>query len=102
MTTTLKLFALTTLTCLLLGCSSQKNQTGSDNQRPGGQPGTPPSFAQLLQEMDTNNDGKLAQAEVTGHLAKDFDNIDSNADGFLSQAELKKAPRPQRAQSRRL
>ena len=75
---------------------------GTTNQRPGGQPGSPPSFAQLLQEMDANKDGKLEQAEVSGPLKQDFKKIDSDADGFISQAELEKAPRPQRKQSARL
>ncbi len=99
---TFKLFALGALTCLVLGCSSQRNQTGNDSQRTDGQPGKPPSFAQLLEEMDSDHDGKLSQAEVSGPLQRDFVKIDSNADGFISQAELDSAPRPQREQSRRL
>lgn len=56
----------------------------------------PPTFKQLLEEMDTNEDGKLSRKEVKGPLKDNFSKIDSNEDGFITEEELKKAPKPQR------
>lgn len=55
-----------------------------------------PSFAMLLEKMDTNEDGKLAKSEIRGRLKENFSEIDSNEDGFISEEELKNAPRPKR------
>lgn len=57
---------------------------------------TPPTYAQLLKEMDANEDGKLAKAEVKGPLKEKFTEIDTDEDGFISEEEFKKAPKPQR------
>ena len=56
----------------------------------------PPTFKQLLKEMDADEDGKLSKKEVKGPLQKDFDKIDANEDGFITEEELKKAPKPKR------
>jgi Ca2+-binding EF-hand superfamily protein len=56
----------------------------------------PPTFEQLLKEMDKNEDGKLSKKEVKGPLKKDFAKIDTDEDGFISEKELKKAPKPKR------
>ena len=56
----------------------------------------PPTFKQLLKEMDADEDGKLSKKEVTGPLKKDFDKIDANEDGFITEKEMKKAPKPKR------
>lgn len=85
---------------MIIACSSQNNQTSNRTQRPSGQQGGPPSFSQLLSEMDTNKDGKLAKSEVKGRLANDFSKIDADSDGFLIESELKNAPAPQRNRTR--
>lgn len=54
----------------------------------------PPTFSELLKQMDKNEDGKLAKAEIKGPLKDDFDNIDTDGDGFISEKEFKKAPKP--------
>ncbi|MBU2885913.1 hypothetical protein KO507_09085 [Gilvimarinus agarilyticus] len=103
---TIKTMALGALIISFTSCASQKNQS-SNNEQPrmsqqggGGQQGGrqqgPPSYDQLLSEMDANEDGMLAKDEVSGPLANDFSKIDTNEDGFLSESEIKNAPRPQR------
>ncbi|MBK8500910.1 MAG: EF-hand domain-containing protein [Saprospiraceae bacterium] len=79
---------------MMVACASQKSQ--STNQNPSGRQGGPPSFSQLLSQMDANEDGKLSQSEVSGPLQRDFLKMDSNADGFITESELENAPRPQR------
>lgn len=54
----------------------------------------PPTFKELLKEMDANEDGKLSKKEVKGPIKKHFDKIDTNDDGFISKEELEKAPKP--------
>ncbi len=56
----------------------------------------PPTFSQLLKEMDKNEDGKLSKDEIKGPLKKDFDKVDLNEDGFITAEEFKKAPKPKR------
>lgn len=58
--------------------------------------GEKPDAATLIQQMDTNKDGKLSIEEVQGPLKNDFDTIDTDDDGFLSIEELKNAPVPER------
>lgn len=58
--------------------------------------GEKPNAATLIQQMDTNKDGKLSIEEVQGPLKNDFDKIDTDDDGFLSLEELKNAPVPER------
>jgi Ca2+-binding EF-hand superfamily protein len=55
---------------------------------------TPPTFSELLKQMDKNEDGKLSHSEVKGPLEKEFSKIDSNEDGFITEKEFKKAPKP--------
>ena len=57
---------------------------------------TPPDVDEIFEQMDSNEDEKLAKKEVKGPLKNDFDNIDSNEDGFISKKELKNAPKPNR------
>ena len=95
MKTTVKTIALGAITFMIVSCATPNNQTSSGNQRASGQQG-PPSYSQLLSEMDANKDGKLAKSEVKGPLANEFSSIDSDSDGFLSESEFNNAPRPQR------
>lgn len=57
---------------------------------------TPPTFSELLKEMDKDDDGLLSKTEVKGPLKKGFSEIDTDEDGFISEEELKKAPKPKR------
>lgn len=68
----------------------------AQGQSQGNKGQKPPTFKQLLKEMDADKDGKLSKNEVKGPLQKDFDKIDANEDGFLTEKELKKAPKPKR------
>ncbi len=54
----------------------------------------PPSFSQLLEDMDANNDGKLSEQEIKGPLKNDFSTVDKNEDGFITEEEFKNAPKP--------
>lgn len=56
----------------------------------------PPTFKELLEKMDANEDGKLSKTEVKGPLKDHFDEVDTNEDGFITEEELKKAPKPKR------
>ena len=101
-----KTFAVGAIAFTTVACASQKKQASADkqseprqqagSQQGGRQQGGPPSFSQLLSEMDANKDGKLAKSEVKGPLANDFAKIDADNDGFLTESELKNAPAPQR------
>ncbi|WP_298534720.1 EF-hand domain-containing protein [uncultured Algibacter sp.] len=55
-----------------------------------------PTFAQLLEKMDANEDGKLSKKEVKGPLKEHFDKVDEDEDGFITEEEFKKAPKPKR------
>ena len=44
--------------------------------------------AHLLDEWDTNKDGKLSKAEAPDRIQAQFDQIDTNKDGFLDVGEL--------------
>jgi Ca2+-binding EF-hand superfamily protein len=61
----------------------------------------PPTFSELLKELDKNEDGKLAKAEVKGPLKENFTKIDTNEDGFISKEELEKAPKPERKERKK-
>ncbi|QHI36615.1 hypothetical protein IMCC3317_19780 [Kordia antarctica] len=56
----------------------------------------PPTFEQLLKEMDANEDGKLSKDELKGPLKENFAKIDTDEDGFISKKEFKNAPKPAR------
>ncbi|MFQ3238976.1 MAG: Ca2+-binding EF-hand superfamily protein [Olleya marilimosa] len=51
----------------------------------------PPTFSQLLKEMDKDEDGKLSKTEIKGPLKDNFDKIDADEDGFITEAEFKKS-----------
>jgi len=75
---------------------SSEQRSKTDRPARNGQRGGPPTFDQLLTEMDSNQDGRLAASEVQGRLQKDFAKIDTNADGFITEEEMKNAPKPAR------
>ncbi|EDM45468.1 hypothetical protein SCB49_06662 [unidentified eubacterium SCB49] len=69
---------------ILVSCrpnQEKKEQQGLDRQRP--------TAAQLLLELDTNKDKKIATDEANGPIADHFKNIDVDANGFLTLEELK-------------
>jgi hypothetical protein len=45
----------------------------------------------LLEQMDTNKDGKISKAEAQGKIAQLFDQLDTNKDGYLDKDEIRKA-----------
>ena len=56
----------------------------------------PPTFSELLEKMDANEDGKLSKKEIKGPLKNDFSKVDTDEDGFISEKEFEKAPKPKR------
>ena len=56
----------------------------------------PPTFSELLKEMDKNEDGKLSKVELKGPLKENFSKVDLDEDGFITEEEFKKAPKPKR------
>lgn len=106
------------ITFLIVSCASQKNASSSQEQPQrsgqtqggrsggqgqggqGGQGGQrqsreKPDFAQLISDMDTDNDGKIAESEVKGRLKNDFSKVDSDSDGYITEEEFDNAPTPQ-------
>jgi Ca2+-binding EF-hand superfamily protein len=63
-------------------------------QPPKGQLENHPSFAQLLERMDTNKDQILSAAEVKGPLKKQFEMVDINENGFIIAEEFENALKP--------
>ena len=86
----LKYITIIPVLALCVSCSAQSQ----DSRPPKGKKGGPPSFKQLLADLDSNKDGKLAQAEVKGPLKEDFAKIDKDMDGFITEEELKKMGPP--------
>ncbi len=60
----------------------------------------PPTFEELIEQMDVNEDGKLSKNEIKGRLKKDFAKIDTDEDGFITAEEFEKAPKPERGPRR--
>ncbi len=76
-------------------------QERGDQKPERGQRPAPPSYEELLQKMDANEDGKLAEIEAKGPLSKDFKHIDANQDGFITKDELEKgAPNHRKRKSK--
>ena len=50
----------------------------------------PPTVERVLEELDTNNDGKISKKEAKGPLSQKFEEVDMNEDGFISKNELQK------------
>jgi Ca2+-binding EF-hand superfamily protein len=76
-------------TLILVAFLATQNQSFAQDRNQG-----PPSFAQILAELDKDEDGKLSESEVKGPLKNDFSKIDSNEDGFISETEFNEAPKP--------
>jgi Ca2+-binding EF-hand superfamily protein len=92
-------FALLALSAALLPFSLQAqsdNADGNGQDRQG-----PPSLEQILERMDTDDNGMISKEEAKGPLSKRFDKIDLNSDGQLSPKELmslkKKGDKPEQA-----
>ena len=61
-------------------------------RRGGGPRGNPEEmFNHLLEENDTNKDGKLAVSELPGRMREFMGNADANKDGFISKEEMMSA-----------
>lgn len=94
MKNTVKSMALLAITLVIVSCGSQ--QTSNQNQRSSGQGKGAPSFSKILEEMDTDGDGKISESEAKGPLKNDFSTIDSDSDGYITESEMENAPKPQR------
>ncbi|RTE52279.1 YHYH protein [Arenibacter aquaticus] len=51
-------------------------------------PNTPPNFLNMLEKMDSNEDGKISQSEAKGRLKENFSNRDKNNDGYITEDEM--------------
>ena len=78
----------------LFSCGSSKETVDSSNetmtrgegdQRKKGKR----DIAKLFEEMDANDDGRLAKLEVKGRMADNFDKIDVDGDGYITMEEMK-------------
>lgn len=90
-TVNLKTGIATAILALTLSSFANAQQRNNDQKKP-------PTFAELLKELDKNEDGKLAKSEVKGPLIDDFAKIDTDEDGFISEKELKNAPKPKKGE----
>ncbi len=96
-----KTLALGSIIFLMMACASKKDQSSTNMQGPKGQQEGPPNSSKILEEMDANKDGKIAEIEAKGPLKDDFSKIDSNGDGFISKEELQKGTKPKRSRPQR-
>ncbi|MDB4292153.1 EF-hand domain-containing protein [Maribacter sp.] len=60
----------------------------------------PPTFEELIEKMDTDEDGKLSKDELKGPLKDRFSKVDADEDGFITKEEFDNAPRPKRGSKR--
>ncbi len=60
----------------------------------------PPTFKELLKEMDADENGKLSKEELKGPLKNDFSKVDSDDNGFITKEEFDNAPKPKRGPKR--
>ncbi|WP_055448434.1 EF-hand domain-containing protein [Lacinutrix mariniflava] len=103
----LRNIAVVTLVVIFTSCgttnsnttTSKSEQTERRVGKQGG--GERPNAAQMLEQMDTNNDGKISKDEAKGPLKDGFSKIDTDSDGFISKEELEKAPKPERRGGKR-
>ena len=83
--------AVLALAFMVFGITNSMAQTQRKNEKQ-----EPPTFSELLKQMDKNEDGKLAKSEIKGPLKNDFNKVDTDEDGFITEKEFKKAPKPNR------
>ncbi|MGY0391162.1 EF-hand domain-containing protein [Bizionia sp. KMM 8389] len=74
---------------LVTNLTFAQQQKGRDQKKP-------PTFSELLEKMDANEDGKLAKDEISGNLKNHFSDIDTDEDGYITEEELKNAPKPKK------
>jgi len=79
---------------LIIGIFAFLFTTSANAQQNSNDHKEPPTYAQLLKELDANEDGKLAKAEVKSPLKEKFNDIDTDEDGFITEDEFKYAPKP--------
>jgi len=53
-----------------------------------------PSYEEILEDMDADEDGKLSKDEAKGPLNDHFDEIDKDEDGYITEEEFENAPKP--------
>lgn len=59
-----------------------------------------PSFSNLVERMDENEDGKISKTEVKGRLKENFSSIDTDEDGFISEEEFKAIAKERRREKK--
>lgn len=84
----------------LMGEVVEEERQGPPRDEQGVQ-GQRPSIANIFEQMDSNEDGKLSVKEVKGPLQKDFSIIDSNEDGYITKEELEEAQKGHRQRPQR-
>ena len=93
-TMNLKKGLITLVFCLgMVAISNAQSERGKGKKEP-------PSFSELLEKMDENEDGKLSKEEIKGPLKDNFDQIDTDEDGFITEEEFKNAPKSKGRRSR--
>ncbi|MBQ0769769.1 MAG: EF-hand domain-containing protein [Bizionia sp.] len=95
-----KIVPLKTLVATVILCIGFSIISSAQGERNNDKKG-PPSFSQLLKEMDKNEDGKLTKTEVKGPLKESFDKVDTNEDGFITEKEFEKAPKAKKGSKRK-
>jgi len=73
------------------GESNKKPNANRNKNPPANNAQVEKMVERLLEQMDTNKDGKISRAEATGRIAQFFDQLDTNKDGYLDKEELRKA-----------
>jgi len=79
-----------TLLCICFGVFFSSAQSEREGRK------KPPTFDELLEKMDENEDGMLSQDEIKGPLKEHFSEADANEDGLLTKEEFEKMPKPER------
>lgn len=74
--------------CFGITFSNAQSERGKQQKRP--------TFEELLEKSDADEDGKLSAEEVDGPLKENFEKIDTDEDGFISEEEFENAPKPKR------
>lgn len=68
----------------------------SNAQEEGRERRKPPTFKELIEKMDANEDGKLSKDEIKGRLKDHFDKVDTDEDGFITEEEFENMPKPEK------